>query len=59
MVSSLEEKIIKTIDERRDEIIQLLKDLIRIPSITGEEGKCQEFVAKNSKKLELKSINGR
>nr|MDO8044406.1 ArgE/DapE family deacylase [Candidatus Baldrarchaeota archaeon] len=51
MVSSLEEKIIKTIDERRDEIIQLLKDLIRIPSITGEEGKCQEFVAKKLEEI--------
>jgi acetylornithine deacetylase len=33
------------IDRKRDEIIGFLQDLIRIPSVTGEEGEIQHFIA--------------
>ena len=33
------------IDRERDDIIGFLQQLIRIPSVTGEEGKIQRFIA--------------
>ena len=36
-----------TVDQRKDEIVDFLRDLIRIPSITGEEERIQEFVAEH------------
>jgi len=40
-----QEKIMGKVDQRRDEIIRRLSELIRIPSRTGEEGEAQAFVA--------------
>ena len=40
-------KVLNVIDEKRDELIGFLQDLVRIPSVmvTHEEKKCQEFIA--------------
>lgn len=40
------ERIINRVQEKREGIIKLLSDLIKIPSMTGEERDAQEFVAK-------------
>lgn len=39
------EKILNYIDKSKDEVILFLRELIRIPSITGEEKEIQEFIA--------------
>jgi len=41
----MEEKILTKIEERKEELIELLRKVIRIPSLTGEEGKAQDFLA--------------
>ena len=41
-----EEKILAMVDAKREEIINLLAELVKIPSLTGEEGDAQQFVAK-------------
>ena len=40
-----EEKIISWIAGKQEKIVELLAELVRIPSLTGEEVKAQEFVA--------------
>lgn len=41
----MEEKILAVIEDKEKEIIELLRKVIRIPSLTGEEGEAQEFLA--------------
>ena len=41
----MEDKILAKVEEKQKEIIELLRKLIRIPSLTGEEGEAQEFLA--------------
>ena len=36
--------ILMLIDQNREEIISFFKDLVRIPSLTGEEKECGEFI---------------
>jgi len=47
----MEEKILAKVEEKENEIIELLKNVIQIPSLTGEEGEAQEFLAKYLKNL--------
>ena len=49
----MEDRIIAKVEEKRDEIIDLLKALIKVPSMTGEEGKAQDIVAKQYRKMKL------
>lgn len=42
---ALRDEICETVDARRDATARLLQDLVRIPSVTGDEGAFQEFVA--------------
>jgi acetylornithine deacetylase len=37
-------EIRRTVDARRDETVRLLQDLVRVPSVTGDEGAVQEVV---------------
>ena len=41
----MEDKILAAVDKNREAYIQLLQRTIRIPSLTGEEGTAQEFIA--------------
>jgi acetylornithine deacetylase len=34
----------RAVDDRRDDAVRLLQDLVRVPSVTGEEGPVQEVV---------------
>jgi len=36
--------IARAVEERRDESVRLLQGLVRIPSVTGQEGAVQEVV---------------
>jgi acetylornithine deacetylase len=49
----IEEKIINKVEEKREEIVDLLTALIRIPSLTGEEGEAQSFVANQYTEMNL------
>jgi acetylornithine deacetylase len=50
----IETKIIDKVEGKREKIVEVLAKLVRIPSLTGEEGDAQEFVAGYLKNLELK-----
>jgi acetylornithine deacetylase len=53
---SLEAALIRrTVEARSDEIVEFCRDLIRIPSVTGDEEKVQEFVARHFKKMGLET----
>jgi len=41
----MENKIIARVDKNRSAYIELLQRAVRIPSLTGEEGRAQEFIA--------------
>jgi len=49
----VEDNIINKVEEKRDEIVDLLRALIQIPSMTGEERRAQEFVAKQYREMKL------
>ena len=37
-------RICRAVDARRGDVVLLLQDLVRVPSVTGEEGAVQEVV---------------
>lgn len=41
----MRDEICEAVEARRGETVELLRDLVRIPSVTGEEGAVQEFIA--------------
>ncbi len=49
----LEVKIIDKVEEKREKIVELLATLVKIPSLTGEEGEAQSFVANQYKEMNL------
>jgi len=42
--AELADEIQRAVDARRDDTVRLLKDLVRVPSVTGQEGAVQEVV---------------
>ncbi len=48
------EFIRRKVEEKKNSIIKLARELIRIPSITGEEGEAQSFVRDKLKEIGLK-----
>lgn len=38
--------IVQAVEERRERIVQLLRDIVQLESVTGDEGPAQEYVAK-------------
>lgn len=49
----IEEKILAEVEERKEEFVDLLRTLIKIPSLTGEEGKAQAYLSGYLKNLDL------
>ena len=49
----MEEKIISNIEDKKSEYVELLRKVIQIPSLTGEEGEAQEYLAGYLKDLGL------
>ena len=47
----MEKKIISSVDKNRDAHIELLRQAVQIPSLTGEEGEAQEFIVENLQNL--------
>lgn len=54
MAKSVEERIREAVEAKRNQIVGMLSDLIKIPSTNGEEGKAQEFLIKKLKSMGLK-----
>lgn len=48
------EDLLNIVDQSKNEIIGFLQDLVRIPSITGDEKNIQTFVAKKLEAMDLK-----
>ena len=53
MLNQQETQLMAWIDDHRDEIIEFWRDLIRIPSLTGEEGEGQKFVEQKMREIGL------
>ncbi len=47
------EKVTAWIDRNQDEVIQFLQDIIRIPSVTGNEGPVQDYIEAYTKEMGL------
>lgn len=43
--TNVEGKVLEAVDQRRDKIIQFLRSLVAIPSVTGEELEIQKFLS--------------
>ncbi len=54
MSASARQKIVETIDTNRDKAIKFLQDMIKIPSVTGDEAKIQAFLSDYLSRLGLK-----
>ena len=48
------ESVLQKIDSMRSEIVEFLQDIIKIPSITGQEKEIQEFIASKLKEWGVK-----
>ena len=42
---SIKKKVIEGVEQRREELIDVLSKLVRIPSVIGDEGKAQKAVS--------------
>jgi acetylornithine deacetylase len=51
--SRVKTKILDEIDKKRDEMMDFLQKLVRIPSVVGHEGDAQKFMEKTFRDLEL------
>jgi acetylornithine deacetylase len=49
----MEGKILSKIEQKRPELVDFLGQFVRIPSLTGEEGPAQEFLASRAQSLGL------
>lgn len=45
--------IVRTVEARREDTVRLLQDLVRVPSVTGDEGAVQEVVAEAFREIGL------
>lgn len=46
-------QLLDLIDERRDEAVGFLRDMVQIPSVSGDEGPIQDFMKKRLEKMKL------
>ena len=53
MTDTTRQKILDTIDRNRDKAITFLQDMIRIPSVTGDEAAIQRFLSDYMRKIGL------
>jgi acetylornithine deacetylase len=52
-MSEARKKILETVDAGRDKAVKFLQEVVSIPSVTGDEGRIQTFLADYLKKLDL------
>src|SRR5512144_2338812 len=48
-----QKQVLEWSDQNRNAIVSFLQDLIRIPSVTGEEGRIQQWIAGRLKEMGL------
>jgi len=48
------EDLVNVVDKESNEIVSFLRDIIRIPSVTGEEGEIQRFISSYLKEFGIK-----
>ncbi len=53
---SIREKVLQGVEERRDELIHVLSELVKVPSIVGKEGNAQKLMKKFYREAGLKVI---
>lgn len=53
MSSDNKDRILKAIQDKENELLKLIQSLVKYESITGQEGKCQKFVAEKMKGIGL------
>ena len=53
MSANVRQKIVATIDSHRDKAIEFLRQIVTIPSVTGDEGRIQAFLSDYLTKLGL------
>lgn len=53
MDKSKRQELLAAIDERRDYAVQFLRDMVTIPSVSGDEGPIQEFMKAQLEKMGL------
>jgi len=53
MRMEVQKRVIEWIDRERERIVGFLQDLIKIPSVTGEEGEIQQFIARRLRQMGL------
>lgn len=53
MQSALERSIVQAVDELQSATVDLLRDLVRIPTITGDEAEGQRFIAQHLAEMGL------
>lgn len=53
MDAKSKEAVITAVDKMRDDIVSTLQELVRIPSITGNEAEAQEFIRRQYEGLDL------
>ena len=53
MSASIRQNLLQKIDDRRDEAITFVQQMIAIPSVTGDEAKIQKFLADYMSKIGL------
>jgi acetylornithine deacetylase len=49
----MKDPVIQWIDREKNQIVEFLRDLIKFPSVTGEEGEIQKFIHSKLKKMGL------
>jgi len=54
--TELEQRILRRVEANRDRIIGLCQDLVRIPSVVGNEGPVQAFVAERLRAMGLEVV---
>ena len=48
-----QKRVLQNIEDDKEKLVQLLQNLIEIPSVTGEEGEVQKFISANMKDIGL------
>ena len=51
---SIKKKVLEGVEQRREELIDVLSKLVKIPSVVGDEGKAQKAVSQLYKEAGLK-----
>ena len=54
MQTNSRQKLLEKIDQSRDKAVRFLRDMVVIPSVTGDEAEIQKFLSKYMTKIGLR-----